>query len=132
MSLNDLNGKRIVLAEDEGITVMQLGRALTRAGLVVVASVNNGCDAVEAAIRERPDIVLLDIGMPILDGLEAARRIMAEAPTCIVMLSGNADVEIAEQAGAYGVAGYITKPITSEHLVPALHQALQMFYECTP
>ena len=132
MSIDGLKNKRVVLAEDEGITVMQFERALTKAGLVVVASVNNGCDAVAAAIRERPDIVLLDIGMPRLDGLEAARRIMAEAPTCIVMLTGNADVEIAEQAGAYGAAGYITKPITSEHLISALQQALQVFYECNP
>ena len=58
---------------------MQFERVLSRAGLVVVAKVNNGNDAVEAAVTERPDIVILDIAMPVMDGLEAARRIMAEA-----------------------------------------------------
>jgi AmiR/NasT family two-component response regulator len=129
---DDLADKRIVICEDEGITVMQLERALTRAGLVVVGKASNGQDGVEIVLRERPDIVLMDIVMPGQDGLESMRQILAEFPTCVVMLTANSDDEHMEEARAIGAAGYIPKPVTAEHLLPALKQALQMFYECTP
>jgi AmiR/NasT family two-component response regulator len=129
---DDLTGKRIVICEDEGITVMQLDRALTRAGLIVVGKVGNGQECVEIVLKEKPDIVLMDIVMPGQTGLEAARQIMAQFPTCIVMLTANTDEDHMGQARDLGAAGYISKPITGELLLPALQQALQMFYECHP
>ena len=129
---DDLAGKRVVICEDEGLTVMQLERGLTRAGLVVVGQCADGQDAVEVVLRERPDIVLMDIEMPVHNGLEAVRQIMAEFRTCVVMLTANADAEYVEKARALGAAGYISKPILSESVLPALQQALRMFYECHP
>ena len=129
---DDLTGKRIVICEDEGITVMQLERALTRAGLLVVGKSGNGKDCVAVVLRERPDIVLMDIVMPGQNGLESTRQIMAEFPTCIVMLTANSDSEHMAEARELGAAGYIPKPVTAEHLLPALKQALQMFYDCQP
>ena len=129
---DDLTGKRVVICEDEGITVMQLERALTRAGLLVVGKAGNGHDGVETVLRERPDIVLMDIIMPGQNGIDCARQIMAAFPTCIVMLTANSDQHHMNEARDVGAAGYIPKPITSEHLLPALNQALQMFYECHP
>lgn len=129
---DDLTGKRVVICEDEGITVMQLERALTRAGLVVVGKSGNGNDCVQVVLDQRPDIVLMDIVMPGQNGLESTRQIMAEFPTCIVMLTANSDDEHMEEARNSGAAGYIPKPVTAEHLLPALKQALQMFYECHP
>ena len=132
ISYDDLKGKRIVICEDEGLTVMQLERALTRAGLIVVGKAGNGTDGVNLVLNEKPDIVLMDIVMPGETGLEATRRIMGQFPTCIVMLTANSDEEHIEQAKEAGAAGYIPKPITTEQLLPALRQALQMFYECHP
>ncbi len=129
---DDLSGKRIVICEDEGITVMQLERALTRAGLIVVGKSGHGSECVEIVLRERPDLVLMDIVMPGQSGLESTRQIMAEFATCIVMLTANSDDEHMEEARKIGAAGYIPKPVTAEHLLPALRQALQMFYECHP
>ncbi len=128
----NLVGKRVVICEDEGITVMQLERALTRSGLIVIGKAGNGCECVDLVVRVKPDIVLMDIVMPGQSGLEATRRIMAEFPTCIVMLTANSDAENMDEARKLGAAGYIPKPIASEHLLPALSQALQMFYECRP
>lgn len=128
----DLKGKRVIICEDEGLIIMQLNKALARAGLVVAGSANNGKDALEIVLREKPDIVLMDVKMPVMDGLEATRRIMAQHPTCIVMLTATSDAMTMEQARSYGAAGYISKPITSDTLLPALQQALQMFYECHP
>jgi AmiR/NasT family two-component response regulator len=129
---DDLTGKRIVICEDEGITVMQLERALTRAGLVVAGKSGNGNDCVEMVLREKPDIVLMDIVMPGQSGLEATREILASFPTCIIMLTANSDEEHMAEARDLGAAGFIPKPVTAEHLLPALKQALQMFYECRP
>lgn len=89
-----LQGKRVVIVEDEGITQMQLRSILKRAGLVVLASAVDGVEGVATTLRERPDLVLMDICMPgPFDGLEAARRILAEYHVCIVMLTAFSDAE---------------------------------------
>lgn len=81
-----LAGKRVVIVEDEGITQMLLRRMLKEAGLTVLTSAVNGEEGVRTVLRERPDLVLMDIRMPgSFDGLEAARRILAEYRVCIVM-----------------------------------------------
>ena len=113
----------MVICEDEGILQMQLQRALTRAGLQVVGSANNGRTGVETVLRKRPDIVLMDIRMPIMDGLEATRRILAVYHPCIVMLTAYADENYQQQAREIGASGYIIKPVTTETLLPQLHAA---------
>ncbi|HLV80709.1 MAG TPA: response regulator [Chthonomonadaceae bacterium] len=122
-----LAGRRVVICEDEGILQMQLQRALTRAGLQIVGSANNGQTGVEIVLRERPDIVLMDIRMPIMNGLEAARRILAVYRPCLVMLTAYADESYQQQATEIGASGYIVKPVTTETLLPQLRAAWSAF-----
>lgn len=123
-----LLGKRVVICEDEAVTQMQLRRALSRAGLKVVGIATNGREAVETTLREKPDIVLMDIRMPVMDGIAAARKIMESFPVCMVMLTAFANDGYQEQAKQLGAAGYIIKPITSDVLLPLLQDALVNFH----
>lgn len=107
---------------------MQLRRSLKNAGLKVVASAVTGEEGVEAVLRERPDLVLMDIRMPgAIDGLEAAKRILAEYAVCIVMLTAFSDEEYLNKAKALNVGGYVLKPVTTESLLPQLETAMRNF-----
>jgi len=106
---------------------MQLRRILTQAGLRVVAIAGDGQTGVEAVLRERPDLVLMDIKMPVMDGLEAARQILAAYRVCIVMLTAYATEEYRQQAAELGACGYIVKPITAQTLLPQLQRALVQY-----
>ena len=121
-----LTNKRMVIVEDEEVTRKQLGVHLARVGLSVVGMAANGKEGVAMALRERPDIVLMDINMPVMDGLEATRQILAQFPTCIVMLTAYPDWQ--EQARLAGASGYITKPLTGSELRMKLHEALDRFH----
>jgi len=125
--LPSLTGKRALIAEDEGVTQHQIQRTLRRAGIVIVATVSNGAEAVEKTLKEKPELVLMDIQMTPMDGLEAARRILASFPTCILMLTAFPEFEA--QALALGCCGYLVKPINAALLLPQLQQALQRFYQ---
>ncbi len=122
-----LDGKRIMICEDEGVTQLQLRRALSRAGLDVIGVAINGRQGLEIALRERPDIVLMDIHMPIMDGLEAARRILETFSVCVVMLTAFSDEEYLEKAQSIGTSGYILKPVTSDTLLPQLRRGYAAF-----
>lgn len=119
----------MVVVEDEGITLLQLRRMLAQAGMQVVGAAGNGQEAVEVALRERPDLVVMDIKMPVMDGLEAARRILETYSVCIVMLTAFSTEEYQQQARDIGTYGYVLKPITSTTLLPQLDAALQKFQE---
>lgn len=106
---------------------MQLKRILTQAGLVVVAIAGDGQTGVEAVLREQPDLVLMDVNMPVMDGLEAARQIMGVYRVCIVFLTAYATEEYQEEATGLGACGYILKPITAHALLPQLKQACARF-----
>ena len=122
-----LQGKRVVIVEDEGLTQMLLRRAVVKAGLQVVGMAGNGKEGVEIGLRERPDIILMDIRMPIMDGLEAAALILAEYRVCIVMLTAFSTEEFRDKALQIGAAGYINKPVLSEMLYPELERAWAKF-----
>jgi two-component system, response regulator PdtaR len=123
-----LVGKSVVVVEDEGVTQMQLRRMLKNAGLNVAASATNGEQGVEAVLRERPDLVLMDIRMPgSIDGLEAAKRILAEYAVCIIILTAFSDEEYRKQAEDLNVCGYVLKPITTETLLPRIENAMRNF-----
>ena len=124
--LPPLQGRRAVIVEDEGITQMQIQRLLSRAGILVVGTAGNGADGVDKVLKLEPDLVLMDIKMPIMDGLEASRRILEQFRTCIVLLTAYLQYE--EQAKQLGACGYLVKPISSITLLPKLQQALQHFY----
>lgn len=119
----DLTGKRVVVVEDEGITQLQIRKMLRRQGLEVVGDAANGKDAIQVVLETRPDIVLMDIRMPIMDGLEASRRILAEYQVCIVMLTAFSEKEYQKKAQEIGTCGYVIKPITSETLMPQIEAA---------
>ena len=119
--------KRVVIVEDEGVTQMQLRRALGRAGLKVVGAAANGFDGVQMVLAERPDLVLMDIRMPVMDGMEALKTIMAEFSVCIVMLTAFADEASRRDAREKGASGYVVKPVTGDMLVPQLASAYNDF-----
>ncbi len=119
-----LAGKRVVVCEDEGITVLQLARVLTHAGMVVVGCAVDGEEAVEFVLRQRPDVVIMDINMPRMNGIEAMRRIMAVHRPAVIMLTAFADELHLEEALKAGAVGYIVKPVMGDELIGLIEEAL--------
>ena len=114
---------RILIAEDETIIRLDLRDLLERAGFEVCAEAKDGEEAVELARSERPDVAILDVKMPRLDGIEAARRILEERPLPIVMLTAYGQEELVARAVEAGVFGYLVKPFREQDLLPAIHTA---------
>ena len=110
---------RVVIADDEPISRMDLKELLTEGGYTVVAEVSAGFDAVENCKLYHPDLVLLDIKMPVLAGLAAAKILYEEElADTIIMLTAYSEREFVEQAKDYGVSGYLVKPIDEKSLIP--------------
>ncbi len=124
-----LKGKRVILCEDEGVVLMHLRRILTRAGMVIAGQTNRGDEVMALVTQERPEIVLMDIELADMDGLEATRRILEAAgkPTCIVILTAYTDDEHIRQAWDAGACAYITKPIEPNAFLRHLEQAYETF-----
>ncbi|HEV7133196.1 MAG TPA: response regulator [Gaiellaceae bacterium] len=114
---------RILVAEDETIIRLDLRELLERAGFDVCAEAKDGEEAVELARSEQPDLAVLDVKMPKLDGIEAARRILEERPIPIVMLTAYGQEEIVSRAVEAGVFGYLVKPFREQDLLPAIQAA---------
>ena len=114
---------RILLAEDETIIRLDLKDLLERAGFEVCAEARDGEEAVALAAREKPDLAVLDVKMPRLDGIEAARRILADRSIPIVMLTAYGQDELVARAVEAGVFGYLVKPFREDDLLPAIHAA---------
>ena len=108
---------RILVAEDETIIRLDLRALLEHAGFEVCAEARDGEEAVALARSERPDLALLDVKMPKLDGIEAARRILEERPIPIVMLTAYGQDEIVQRAAEAGVFGYLVKPFREQDLL---------------
>ncbi len=123
----DLTGKRVVIVEDEGITQLQLRRLLRKNGLEVVGEAADGREAIEVVLSSRPDLVLMDIKMPVMNGLEASEHILSEYSVCIVMLTAFSDTEYQERAKEIGACGYVVKPITADILLSQVRVALRRF-----
>jgi len=117
------NPLRVLIAEDEAIIRLDLRGILEKYGLIVVAEARNGTEAVELARAVRPDVALLDLRMPELDGIEAARRMYAERPLPIIMLTAFSDRANVEQAIDAGVFTYLVKPFKETDVVPAIRAA---------
>jgi response regulator NasT len=103
----------------------QICRALTQAGLEIIGSALDGKQGVEMALRERPDIVLMDLNLPIIDGMEAARRIIAAYGPCVVMVTAYGDGDLRKRAREIGVCGYIVKPFDRNNLLSPLEAAFE-------
>ena len=114
---------RILIAEDETIIRLDLRDLLERAGFEVCGEARDGVEAVELARSEEPDVAVLDVKMPRLDGIEAARRILDERPIPIVMLTAYGQDELVSRAVEAGVFGYLVKPFREQDLVPAIRTA---------
>ena len=115
--------RRILIAEDETIIRLDLKHLLERGGFEVCAEARDGEEAVALAASEQPDLAVLDVKMPRLDGIEAARRILAERPIPIVMLTAYGQEELVARAVEAGVFGYLVKPFREDDLLPAIHAA---------
>ncbi|HVS85583.1 MAG TPA: response regulator [Gaiellaceae bacterium] len=120
---------RVLLAEDESLIRLDLRGLLERAGHEVCAEARNGVEAVELARATEPDIALLDVRMPRLDGIAAARTILAERPVPVVMISAFTERSLVERAAEAGVFGYLGKPFREDSLLPALTTAIARFEE---
>jgi len=114
---------RILVAEDETIIRLDLREILERAGHSVVAEARDGEEAVELAASEKPDLAILDVKMPKLDGIDAARRILTDRPIPIVILTAYGQDELVARAVEAGVFGYLVKPFRESDLLPAIETA---------
>jgi AmiR/NasT family two-component response regulator len=119
---------RVLLAEDESIIRLGLRRILEEAGHQVVAA-PDGRTAVKLARQTRPDLALLDIKMPGLDGLEAAREIYLQRPLPIVLLTAYGDQELVERAAGLPILAYLIKPVNEQELLATLEVVTARFEE---
>jgi len=118
-------GYRIVIADDEPITRMDIREILEGAGYEVLCEASDGFDAVEMCRKHKPDLVLMDIKMPLLDGLKASRMIRDENTAGgILLLTAYSGKEFVEQAKDVGVMGYVVKPVKEESLLPMVEIAV--------
>ncbi|MFL5909076.1 MAG: ANTAR domain-containing response regulator [Gaiellaceae bacterium] len=118
---------RVLIAEDETLIRLDLKGMLESAGLEVCAEARDGVEAIELADSESPDLAVLDVKMPRLDGIEAARRILDERPMPIVIVSAFTEQSLVRRAAEAGVYGYLAKPFREEDLLPAITTARARF-----
>ncbi len=123
------SGLRILVAEDEALIRLDLAEMLTEAGYQVVGQASNGEQAVEMATELQPDLAILDVKMPVMDGISAAEKI-GEAKICpVLMLTAFSQKELVERARDAGVMAYIVKPFTAADLAPAIDIARSRWTE---
>ena len=115
---------RVVIAEDEAIIRLDLKELLEEEGYEVVGETGRGDEAVELVRELRPDLAILDIKMPGLDGLTAARHIVGERLAAVLILTAFSQRDLVEQARDAGAIGYIVKPFQKSDLIPAIEVAL--------
>src|SRR5438067_10786996 len=114
---------RILIAEDETIIRLDLRDLLERSGHEIVAEARDGEEAIALAREHEPELAVMDVKMPRLDGIEAAKRILDERPIPIVMLTAYGQEELVNRAVEAGVFGYLVKPFRERDLVPAIATA---------
>ncbi|CAB4540747.1 unannotated protein [freshwater metagenome] len=113
---------RILVAEDEALIRMDLVEMLVEAGYEVIAEASDGAQAIELAQLHKPDLAILDVKMPVLDGISAAEKIISIAP--VLMLTAFSQRELVERARDAGVMAYVVKPFSIGDLVPAIEIAI--------
>lgn len=121
---------RVLIAEDETLIRLDLAETLVELGMDVVGAVSNGQLAVDAAKVLKPDVVVMDISMPVRDGISAATEIIAHEVAPVVLLSAFSQVDLVESAAAAGTFGYLVKPFTGVEVRAALvlaHARWQQF-----
>ena len=120
---------RVVVAEDEALIRLDLVEMLTEAGYVVVGQAGDGEAAIEITEKEKPDLVVMDVKMPKLDGISAAERIANQRIAPVVILTAFSQRDLVERARDAGAMAYLTKPFTIDDLMPAIELAVSRFQE---
>ncbi|GAB3997466.1 response regulator [Nocardioides marmoraquaticus] len=123
--------RRVVVADDEGLIRLDLVEMLGELGYEVVGEAADGERAVELVQSERPDLVLMDVRMPRLDGIAAAERIARDRLAPVVMLTAFSQRDLVERARDAGAMAYLVKPFSRDDLVPAIEMAVSRFAEVT-
>ncbi len=118
---------RILIADDESIRLLSLRAQLSALGHRVIAEASTGEEAVALADRWRPDLAILDIKMPLMDGIEAAERITQARPSPILLLTAYSEAQLVERAAQANISAYLMKPVSEEDLLPAITLALARF-----
>ncbi|HYG95439.1 MAG TPA: response regulator [Nocardioides sp.] len=121
--------RTVVIAEDETLIRMDLAEMLAEEGYVVVGQAGDGAKAIELAEELRPDLVILDVKMPVLDGIAAAEAIAGKRIAPVVMLTAFSQRDLVERARDAGAMSYLVKPFNQSELVPAIEMAVSRFAE---
>lgn len=121
--------RTVVIAEDETLIRMDLAEMLAEEGYDVVGQAGDGAKAIELAEELRPDLVILDVKMPVLDGISAAEAIAGKRIAPVVMLTAFSQRDLVERARDAGAMSYLVKPFTQAELVPAIEMAVSRFAE---
>lgn len=125
--MTDTTHPTALICEDEDITAMHLKKALTSAGYRVVGEAADGEEAIRLAAETQPDLILMDVNMPVLSGIKAAEAISAARPVPIIMVTAYSSEETVNAALEAGAAAYLVKPVTREQLLPAIRIAQARF-----
>ena len=120
---------KILIAEDEGLVAAGLKSQLEALGHQVVGLAQDGLEAVELTERLSPDLVLMDVHMPRLDGIQAAKKLQETLPTPILFVTAHSDIQLAAEASKAGALGYLIKPVNGPQLQPAIQVAVSRFDE---
>ena len=120
---------RIIIADNESIIRMDLKEMLEEAGHIIVAEASNGAKAVELVREHKPDLVIMDIKMPEMDGITAAKIISNEKIAPVLLLTAFSQKDIVEKAKDSGVLAYLVKPVKEANLFPAMEIAVSRFQE---
>ena len=124
-----LKGLKILLADDEALLRLDLREMLTEAGHTIVGEAANGLEAVELAQRLKPELVIMDVKMPLMDGLTAAQQLAQDNVAPVLLLTAYSQQDIVDKAKEAGVIAYLVKPIREEQLFPAMEIAVNNFQE---
>ncbi|MFD1718009.1 ANTAR domain-containing response regulator [Georgenia deserti] len=123
--------RRVVVAEDETLIRLDIVESLTDAGFEVVGEAANGEQAISLAEELEPDVVVMDVKMPVMDGITAAERIIGNRTCAVVMLTAFSQKELVERARDAGAMAYVVKPFTPADLLPAVEIAISRHDEIT-
>lgn len=120
---------KVVIADDEALIRLDISEMLTEAGYEVIGEASNGEEALDLVTKLKPDLAILDVQMPIMDGLKAASFINDKMLAPVLLLTAFSQVDIVEKAKKAGVLAYIVKPVREEQLFPAIQIAVSRFKE---
>ena len=123
--------RRVLVAEDESLIRLDLVEMLAEEGYQVVGEAGDGAEAVRLTSELRPDLVVMDVKMPVLDGISAAKRIVSERIAPVLILTAFSQRDLVERAREAGAMAYLVKPFTKADLVPAIEMAMSRHEELT-